>query len=198
MEREPYFTWRQMIIIMLLALAGGCLYTWPPFKDFAGGTGVTQPASSQALLGGISFVFWISLSRQIIDKKYAELVTAIFIASIAWIINPWYGVLEYGIQTPLIFNLWRYASIIIMGIIIQLAGPKLSWRSVLGGGLGNLVSVGLTWLALGLDIDRWVFPFSEVAPFLIIGAIVSGSVGVLLAHGVARGIKIIRPGLKFR
>jgi ABC-type multidrug transport system permease subunit len=60
-----------------------------------------------------------------------------------------------------------------------------------------LASVGLTWIAIGIHSFygyRWIFPRALVV--FIIAAIVSGAIGMLLAHGAARGTKAAFPKIK--
>jgi hypothetical protein len=42
----------------------------------------------------------------------------------------------------------------------------------------------ITWLAIGFHSATWV-P-KEFAPFLILGAIISGGIGVLIAQGITK------------
>jgi hypothetical protein len=77
-----------------------------------------------------------------------------------------------------------------MGVIIELMSRSY-WRGVVGGGLGNLCCLVITWLAIGFHTHIWV-P-AEAAPFLVLGAIVSGSIGALIARGIGKIIKTEQP-----
>ena len=144
--------------------------------------GIPGPAAGMALFGGVIFVLWIGLAYRITQKKYSGIITSVFIASVCLLIQPWYGVIE-----PAWFSIYAIAALLGIGVIIELTGSRSSWLAILGGGLGNLSCLVITWLAIGGHTGIWVS--AGVAPFLILGAIVSGSVGVLLARGISQLIK---------
>jgi len=74
-----------------------------------------------------------------------------------------------------------------MGVIIELTGSRPSWLSIFGGGLGNLCCLIITWLAIGFHTGAWV-P-GEFAPLLALGALISGSIGVLIAQKIATAVQ---------
>lgn len=177
-KKRSYFSLPEWVIIILLALASASLNTYLPIKSITEYLGIPGPAGGMALLGGLIFVLWISLAYQITKKKYSGIITSVFIASICLLIHPWYGVIE-----PAWFSIYGIAALLGMGVIIELTGFKSSWLAIVGGGLGNLACLGITWLAIGFHTSMWI-P-SEFAPFLALVAIISGSVGVLLARGIS-------------
>ena len=182
MERKPYFTLREWVIIILLAVASGSINSYLPIKSITEHIGIPGPAAGMALFGGLIFVLWISLACQVAKRKYSGIITSIFIASFCLLIQPWYGVVE-----PPWFSVYAIAALLCLGVIIELTEPRSSWLAILSGGLGNLSCLVITWLAIGFHTSIWI-PL-EAAPFLIIGAIVSGSVGVLLARGISQMLK---------
>ena len=161
-----------------MALASALINTYLPIKNITEYFGVPGPAAGMALFGGLIFVLWISLTRQITGKKYSGIITSIIIASFCLFIHPWYGVVE-----PFWFSLYGIVGLGCMGLIIELMSRSY-WWGVVGGGLGNLCCLVITWLAIGFHTHIWVS--TEAASFLVLGAIVSGSVGVLIAQVVSR------------
>ena len=183
MKTKSYFTLREWAIIILLAVASGLINSYLPIKSITEHIGIPGPAAGMALFGGVIFVLWIGLACRITRKKYSGIITSVFIASICLFIHPWYGVVE-----PAWFSIYAVAALLCMGVIIELTESRSSWLAILGGGLGNLSCLVITWLAIGFHTSVWI-P-SEFAPFLILAAIVSGSVGVLLARGISPLIKL--------
>ena len=182
MEGKSYFTLREWVIIILLAVVSGLINSYLPIKSITEHLGVPGPAAGMALFGGLIFVLWVSLARQVTKKKYSGIITSVFIASFCLLIHPWYGVVE-----PAWFSVYAIAALLCLGVIIELTESRSSWLAILGGGLGNLSGLVITWLAIGFHTGVWI-PLG-FAPFLILGAIVSGSVGVLLAHGISQLVK---------
>lgn len=177
---KSYFTLREWAIIVSLALASALINTYLPIKSITAHFGIPGPAAGMALLGGVIFVLWISLAHQITRKRYSGIITSVFIAAICLFIHPWYGVME-----PSWFSLYGIIGLGCMGMIIELMSRSY-WRIVVGGGLGNLCCLVITWLAIGFHTSTWV-P-KEWAPWLILGAIISGGIGVLIAQGITRMI----------
>lgn len=182
MERKSYFTLREWIIIILLAVAGGLINSYLPIKSITEYFGIPGPAAGMALFGGVIFVLWISLAGQVTKKRYSGIITSVFIASFCLLVRPWYGVIE-----PAYFSIYGIVGLLSMGTIVELTGLRSSWLGILGGGLGNLSCLIITWLAIGGHTGVWI-PL-EFVPSLIFGAIVSGGVGVLLARGISRVVK---------
>ena len=176
MKSKSYFTLREWTIIISLALVSALINTYIPIRSITGHFGIPGPAAGMALLGGVIFVLWISLACQITRKKYSGIVTSIIIASICLLIHPWYGVIS-----PSWFSIYGIVGLGFMGAVIELMS-KSYWRSIIGGGLGTLACLLITWIAIGFHTGTWV-P-KEWIPFLVLGAIVSGGVGILIAQAI--------------
>lgn len=179
MKAKSYFTLREWVIIISLALASALTNAYLPIKSITEYFGIPGPGAGMALLGGIIFVLWICLAHRITKKKYCAIITSLLIASICLLIRPW-----YGIMSPAWFSIYGIIGLLCMGVIIELTDRKSSWLAVVGGGLGNLSCLTITWLAIGFHTNIWVT--AGVAPFLIFGAIISGSIGVLIAREIMR------------
>lgn len=177
-NRKPYFTLYEWIVIIALALASAMINAYLPLKSIVEYFGIPGPAAGMALFGGVTFVLWISLACRVTGKRYSGIITSVLIASICLLIHPW-----YGITSPPWFSIYGVVSLLCLGAIVELMEFRSSWLSVVGGGLGNLSSLVITWLAIGIHTSVWI-P-AEFAPLLIFGAIISGSIGVLLAHGIS-------------
>ena len=182
-EAKSYFTLREWLIIILLAVASASINSYLPIKSITEHLHIPGPAGGMALFGGFIFVLWISLSCQASGKKYTGIITSIVITSICLLIRPW-----YGITSPAWFGIYGLIGLLSMGMITELTQSKSSWLRILGGGLGNLSCLAITWLAIGVHTDIWT-P-REFTPLLILGAIASGCAGILLADGINRVIKI--------
>ncbi len=178
MKRKSYFTLREWTIIISLAMVSALINTYIPIKSIIGHFDIPGPAAGMALLGGAIFVLWISLAHQITRKKYSGIITSVIIAFICLFIYPWYGVIS-----PSWFSLYGIVGLGCMGAIIELMSRSY-WRSIIGGGVGNLSCLLITWIAIGFHTGTWVS--MKWAPFLILGAIISGSIGVLVARGITR------------
>ena len=182
METKSYFTLRQWVIIVSLAVASALVNSYLPIKSIMGQLGIPGPAAGMALFGGVIFVFWVSLAHQITGRKYSGIITAVLIASICLLIHPWYGVVE-----PAWFSIHGIAGLLCLGVITELTGSRSSWLAILGGGVGNLACLVVTWLAIGFHTGTWISaPF---APLLIFGTIVSGGIGIWLARGVSQMLR---------
>jgi hypothetical protein len=183
MEIKSYFTLSEWVIIVLLALASALINTYVPIKDIVEYFGIPGPAAGMALFGGFIFVLWISLACRIIKKKSSGIITSVFIASFCLLIHPW-----YGIVSPMWFSFYGIAGLLGMGILVELTDSKSFWLAILGGGLGNLTCLVITWLAIGIHTETWI-PL-EYGLILIIAALISGSAGILLAHGINEKLKL--------
>lgn len=177
MKRKSYFTLPEGVIIILLALASASINVYLPIKSIVKYFGIPGPAAGMALFGGVIFVLWMSLACRIIKKKYTGIISSVFIASFCLLIHPWYGVVS-----PAWFGIYAFAGLLCMGVIVELMELKSTRLAIIGGGLGNLSCLIITWLAIGIHTSVWI-PL-EFALFLIFGAIISGSLGVLLAHKI--------------
>ena len=182
MRKESYFGLWEWLIIVLLAVAGGLINSYLPIKSIVEHFGIPGPAAGMALFGGVIFVFWVSLAHQVTGKKYSGIITAVFIASFCLLIRPWYGVVE-----PAWFSIYGIVGLLCLGVVIELTGSRSPWLAVLGGGLGNLACLVITWLAIGFHTGTWV-P-AQFAPFLVLGAILSGAIGAWLASGITHVIR---------
>ena len=182
MGSKSYFTVSEWITIVSLAIASALMNTYLPIKSMTQYLGIPGPAAGMALFGGFIFVLWVSLALQVTKKKYSGIITSLVIASFCLLIHPW-----YGIMSPAWFSIYGVVGLLSMGTIVELTQFRSSWLKILGGGLGNLSCLAITWLAIGFHTAIWV-P-REVMPFLILGAVISGCVGVLLAGGISRMIK---------
>jgi len=185
MKSKSYFTLREWTIIISLALVSALINTYMPIKSITGHFGIPGPAAGMALFGGVIFVLWISLAHQITGRRYSGVITSIIIASICLFIHPWYGIVE-----PSWFSLYGIVGLGFMGAVIELMSRSY-WRSIIGGGLGSLSCLLITWLAIGFHAGTWVS--KGWAPFLILGAIISGGIGVLIAQGITRMIWARQP-----
>jgi hypothetical protein len=180
MKSKSYFTLREWVIIVSLALVSALINTYIPIKSITEHLAIPGPAAGVALLGGVIFVLWISLAHQITGKRYSGIVTSVIIASICLFIHPWYGVVE-----PFWFSLYGILGLGFMGAVIELMSRSY-WRGVVSGGLGNLCCLVITWLAIGFHTGTWVS--KEWAPFFVLGAIISGGIGALIAQEISRTI----------
>lgn len=182
MVRKSYFTLREWAIIISLAVASALTNSYLPIKTITEHLGIPGPAAGMALFGGVIFVFWVSLVHRVTGRKYSGIITAVFIASLCLFIRPWYGVVE-----PAWFSIYGIAALLGMGVVIELTGSRSAWLAILGGGLGNLACLVITWLAIGFHTGTWI-PAQSV-PLLVLGAILSGAIGAWLASGIAHVIR---------
>ena len=179
--KKSYFDVYELGTIALFALGSALLNTYLPIKAFTQWLGVPGPAAGMALLGGFIFVFWVALAHAIIKKKYAGIVTSLLIASFCLLIAPW-----YGIVSPIWFGVYGVIALLSMGIFVELTASesKFKFRSVTGGGLGNVACLGITWVAIGVHAGVWAPP--KYVPILILAAFVSGCVGSLMAYWITK------------
>lgn len=181
MKRASYFSLSEWAIIVSIASGGTLTSTYFPIKSILEHLGITELGAGMALFGGIICVFWISLSCQIVKKKYGGIITSVLIASFSLLIQPWYAEIS-----PIWFSIYAIVRLLCMGAIIEALRFRRSWLAALGGGLGNLACVLITWLSVGSHTGTWVSLGS--VPFLALCAIVSGSIGALLAQGITQMI----------
>jgi hypothetical protein len=194
--KEPHFHWKQMLIIQAIVLLGAYFFSSSPLRDISWpGPLFPVPASGMALYGGLFFVFWIYLCRQVIDLKYTEIVAAVFLASMTLVFNPGYLTKDYGVLLPAVIYVIRYVGVLIIGILLHFFGPGLSRRSLLSGGFGNLIYAGMIWGAFNFESVcgypwlQWLTPLSITVYAL--AAFGSGMLGVFLGHWAGVGIKIL-------
>ncbi len=178
---KSYFTLREWAIIVPLAVIGALINTYLPIKSITEYLGFPGPAAGMALFGGFIFVLWISLAYQVTGKKYSGVAASLIIAVICLFIQPWYGV-----RDPSWFSIYGIVGLVSMGIVIEVMSRSY-WRSAAGGGLANLSCLVITWLAIGFHTHQWV-P-GEFAPLLVLAALISGSIGVLIAQKIATAVQ---------
>jgi hypothetical protein len=183
MEIKSYFTLSEWVIIILLAVVSALLNTYIPIKSIIEYFCIPGPAAGMALFGGIIFVLWISLARRTIKKKSSGIITSVFIASFCLLIRPWYGILS-----PIWFSIYGILGLLSMGILIEFTDSRSFWLAMLGGGLGNVICLVITWLAIGIHTDTWI-PL-ESGFMLMLVALISGGVGILLAYGINKKLTL--------
>jgi len=181
--KGSYFDLEEWSVIVLLALGGTLLNLFVPFKAMAEGLHLPGPAAGTAIFGGLMFVVWISLGRKLTEKRYGGITVAVLFASISILLRPWYGILS-----PSFFSIYAIVAFFVLGLWIEVFQGRLE---LIGGGLGNLSCLGMTWLAFGIHLDRW--PPSEYAFLLLSLSFLSGAAGVLLARFVE---KVFSEGIK--
>ncbi len=174
--KNSYFSFNEWLLILIFALCGALMDLYLPLKSFLDGLEMTGPTKGMALFGGFFFVMWVYLGRKVIDKKYAGLTTAILLISFCLFLSPWYGV-----TSPYWFSLYGLLALFALGIWVELLYGKWDW---VGGGLGNLFCLGITWLAFGFHRQIWAD--AKQAPLPLLAAFISGVVGVLLARIIAK------------
>jgi hypothetical protein len=172
---KSYFSLSEWLIIIILALISTLINTSLPIKAIMKYLDIPGPAAGMALLGGFIFVLWVFLAVLVIKKKYSGVITSILIASFCLFIHPW-----YGIVSPAWFSIYALVSLFCLGSIIEFLESKS--YGVVGGGLGNLCCLLMTWLAIGVHTGTWVS--LDAALFLCLAAFVSGSIGAGLAYGI--------------
>lgn len=174
--KNSYFSFNEWLLILVFALCGALMNLYLPLKSFLDRLDMTGPAKGMALFGGFFFVMWVYLGRKLIDKKYAGLATAVLLISFCLLLSPWYGV-----TSPYWFSLYGLLALLALGVMVELFYVKRDW---LGGGLGNLSCLGITWIAFGFHQQIWAEANQALLPLL--AAFISGVAGVLLARVVSK------------
>ena len=172
--KGSYFNLREWSIILILALSGTLFNLYLPFKAMAESLHLPGPAAGTAIFGGLMFVVWVSLGRMLAEKRYGGITVAVLFASFSILLRPWYGILS-----PSFFSIYAVVALFVLGVWIEVFQGRME---LIGGGLGNLSCLGITWLAFGIHLDRW--PPSEYVPLLLSSSFLSGAAGVLLARFV--------------
>ena len=180
-DQNFYFDAYELTMMVLFAFASALLNTYLPIKFFTEYLGIPGPAAGMALLGGLIFIFWMALARAIIKKKYVAIVTSLLIASFCMLIAPWYGILS-----PIWFGVYGIIALLLMGIFVELTWSESKFRVGLGGGLGNLACLGITWIAIGVHVGVWAPP--EFAPILGLAAFISGFIGALIGYMISKAL----------
>ena len=173
---NSYFSFNEWLLILIFALCGALMNLYLPLKSLLDGIDMTGPVKGMALFGGFFFVMWVYLGRKIIGKKYAGLTTAILLISFCLFLAPW-----YGIASPSWFSLYGLLALLAVGAWVELLFGKWDW---VGGGLGNLFCLGITWFAFGFHRQIWAE--AKQAPFSLLAAFISGVAGVLLGRGIVK------------
>lgn len=174
--KNSYFSFNEWLLILIFALCGALMNLYLPLKSFLDRLDMTGPTKGMALFGGFFFVMWVYLGRKLIDKKYAGLAIAIILISFCLLLSPWYGV-----TAPYWFSIYGVLALLALGILVELFYEKCDW---VGGGLGNLFCLVITWLAFGFHRQMWAE--ANQAPLPLVAAFISGVAGVLLARVVAK------------
>ncbi|MCK4733793.1 MAG: hypothetical protein KAT65_15165 [Methanophagales archaeon] len=169
---KSYFTVRELAVMVVLASSSALVNGYLPIKVITEALSIPGPAAGMALLGGIIFVFWIALAYEIIRRKYTAMVTALFIASFCLLMRPWYGVI-----VPEWFGVYAVIALLFMGLSIELIKKRF-----INGGVGNVLCLIITWVAIGVHTGIWIEPI--FAPVMIVIGFISGGVGVFLAEVV--------------
>lgn len=184
MAPQSYFSWQQMLFMLLMGMVGACLKAYAPFGDILVGQ-AHLPASAFAFKGWLVIILWLRLARIFVRLPYSELAQGIFLASMGWILAPGYGVMTYGIVSPIGFNLWLYLSIMTAAFLMGRGGQESGWRPVLWGAAANMALVIMIWAAPGCYLYRWVMYFAAASSGCLVAAGVLGGLGVLLAGMLA-------------
>ena len=174
--KGSYFDLEEWSAIVLLALGGTLFNLYLPFKAMAEGLDLPGPAAGTAIFGGLMFVVWISLGRKFTKKRCGGITVAVLLASFSILLRPWYGIIS-----PSFFSIYGIVALFVLGLWIEVFRGRLE---LIGGGLGNLSCLGITWLAFGIHLDRW--PPSEYVPLLLSSSFLSGIAGVLLARFIEK------------
>jgi hypothetical protein len=176
--KNSYFRFNEWLLILIFALGGALMNSFLPLRAFLDGLNMTGPTKGMALFGGFFFVMWVYLGRKLIGKRFAGLATAIFLISFCLFLSPWYGVLS-----PSWFSLYGLFALVALGIWVETLYGKWGW---IGGGLGNLFCLLITWFAFGFHLNIWAEAKRAPLPLLI--AFISGALGVLVARIAVEGI----------
>lgn len=159
--------------MVVLASSSALVNGYLPIKSITQSLDIPGPAAGMALLGGVIFVFWIALAYKVIHKKYSAVVTALLVASFCLLMHPWYGVVVPGW-----FGVYAIIALLFMGLSIELIKKRF-----VNGGVGNVLCLIITWIAIGVHTGIWIESVS--APVMvIIAGFISGCVGVFLADAV--------------
>ena len=169
---KSYFTVQELAVMVALAATSALVNGYLPIKAITQALNIPGPAAGMALLGGIIFVFWIALAYKIIQKKYTAIITALFIAAFCLLMRPWYGII-----VPEWFGVYAVIALLFMGLSIELIKKKF-----INGGVGNILCLMITWVAIGIHASIWIEPI--FAPVMIVIGFISGGVGVFLAEVV--------------
>jgi hypothetical protein len=178
--KTSYFSFNEWLLILFFSLCGALMNLYIPLRSFLENCFLTGPNKGMAFFGGFFFVIWIYLGRKVLNKRYAGLVTAICLISFCLLISPW-----YGITTPFWFSIYGLLALITVGLWVELLSGKWDW---LGGGLGNLFCLGITWLAFGSHLQIWAD--GKLASLSLLAAFISGSAGIFLGRIMAKLIAI--------
>jgi hypothetical protein len=102
----------------------------------------------------------------------------------------------YSIDNPILFNVWRYAGVMLAAVLVSLAGKAFSWRSLLFGALANVAMVLMIWMAPCCDLYRWVLGFPWISLASVTAAALSGVLGIVLAEAVSSCVKALQGRLR--
>ncbi len=121
----------ELVGIISLAFLGYMLSYLIPSGSVRKVLGIEAPCLGLALFGGVIYVFWISLAKEVFGKWRGVIVSALTV-SFLLISEPWYGV-----TTPYYFGIFGFLSFLAMGFLTE----------VLNGGFGIVSCVLINWFA---------------------------------------------------
>lgn len=176
--KNSFFNFNEWLLILIFGLCGALMNSFIPLRDLLKGINMTGPTKGMVLFGGFFFVMWVYLGRSVTGKRHAGLATAILLISFCLFLSPWYGV-----TSPSWFSLYGLFALVALGIWVELLYGKWDW---LGGGLGNLFCLGITWLAFGFHRHIWADAKRAALPLVV--AFISGILGVLCGRVIAKFI----------
>lgn len=163
-----YFSVKELSTMGLFALLSSLINFTFPIKHITEIFNIPGPASGMCIFGGIIFVFWICLAHRIIKKRYSAILTSVFISAFCLFFSPWYGVVS-----PYWFGIFGVIALVAVGISVE------SIRYPINGGIGNMLALSLTWIALAKYAK--VYPPANLIPLLLVVSFLSGYLGAYLS-----------------
>lgn len=185
MNKKTYFSVGDLAVILISALVSAIINLQIPMKDVLNDLGIQGPAGGMALFGGLIFLLWISLAHLATGgKRFSGIATAILIVAFCLLASPWYGVVD-----PPWFGVYGVIAFLVTGSIIE-ASYKVKQSNTslaIGGGLGNLTCLLITWIAIGSHTGVWL-P-QNMIPAYLVSAFLSGVVGSVIASIIVAELK---------
>ena len=179
------FNVKEMTVIFISALASAMININIPMKEILNSLGIIGPAGGMIFFGGLIFVLWVSLAHLVTGgKSFSGISTAILIVAFCLLVSPW-----YGIGDPPWFGAYGVMAFLVMGSIIEASyKAKQSYISLaIGGGLGNLTCLLITWIAIGSHTGIW--PPQNMVPAYLASAFISGVIGSTVASIIVAKFK---------
>lgn len=130
--------------------------------------GIHAPCLGLAIFGGLIYVFWISLAREVFGR-WSGVVVSVLTVSFILMSEPWYGV-----TSPYYFGIFGFLSFLSMGILTEF------WN----GGLGMASCVLINWFAFAYFKGLYTNPL--MATSLLAIAFVVGYISDKLAKVVPK------------